>query len=103
MAPIEHVSGATDMVTGKYTGGINYYPEKSNRPDGAAVAGSSPGQNHMANWLECIRSRNQNTNASVEIGYKSAVAAHMANLAYRQKRRMTQKKPCGKAGVLRGA
>ena len=45
----------------------------------------------MANWLECIRSRNQNTSASVEIGYKSAVAAHMANLAYRQKRRMTQK------------
>ncbi|HZD31714.1 MAG TPA: hypothetical protein VE779_08630, partial [Candidatus Angelobacter sp.] len=69
---------------------INYYPEKANRPDGAAVAGSSRGQNHMANWLECIRSRNQKTNAPVEIGYRSAVAAHMANMAYRQKRRITQ-------------
>jgi predicted dehydrogenase len=88
---IEHVSGATDMVTGKYTGGISYYPEKTNRPDGATITGKTAGQNHMANWLECIRTRNQKTNAPVEIGYKSAVAAHMANLAYRQKRRITQR------------
>ncbi len=78
------------MVTGKYQGGVSYYPEKTNRPDGAAMTGSSKGQNHMANWMECIRARNQKTNAPVEIGYKSAVAAHMANLAYRQKRRITQ-------------
>jgi predicted dehydrogenase len=87
---VEHVSGATDMVTGEYTGGISYVPEKTNRPEGAVLKGSSTGQNHMANWLECIRSRNLKTNASVEIGYKSAVAAHMANLAYREKRRITQ-------------
>jgi predicted dehydrogenase len=85
---VEHVSGATDMVTGKYQGGISYYPEKTNRSDGAALTGASKGQNHMANWMECIRTRNQKTNAPVEIGYKSAVAAHMANLAYRQKRRI---------------
>ena len=87
---VEHVSGATDMVTGEYSGGISFYPEKTNCPDGTGVAGSTPGQNHMANWLECIRTRNLKTNASVEIGYKSAVAAHMANMAYRQKRRITQ-------------
>lgn len=86
---VEHISGATDMVTGKYQGGISYYPEKTNRPEGKAMTGESKGQNHMANWLECIRSRNQKTNAPIEIGYKSAVAAHMANLAYRQKRRVT--------------
>jgi hypothetical protein len=89
MEPL-HVSGATDMVTGKYTGGISYFPEKANRADGVAVEGSSQGQNHMANWLECIRSRSQQTNAPIEIGYKSAIAAHMANLAYRGKRRFTQ-------------
>ena len=77
------------MVTGKYQGGINYYPEKTNRADGEATRGSSAGQNHMANWMDCIRARNQKTNAPIEIGYKSAVAAHMANLAYRQKRRIT--------------
>ena len=87
---VEHISGATDMVTGKYTGGISYWPEKANRPNGEAMTGKSASQNHMANWLECIRTRNQKTNAPVEIGYKSAVAAHMANLAYRQKRRITQ-------------
>lgn len=87
---VEHISGATDMVTPEYTGGISYVPEKTNRPEGASLKGSSTGQNHMANWLECIRSRNLKTNAPVEIGYKSAVAAHMANLAYREKRRITQ-------------
>ncbi len=86
---VEHISGATDMVTGKYQGGISYYPEKTNRSDGTAMTGSAKGQNHMANWMECIRARNQKTNASIEIGYKSAIAAHMANMAYRQKRRIT--------------
>ena len=88
---VEHISGATEMVTGHYTGGISYWPEKANRGDGGAMTGKSAGQNHMANWLECIRTRNQKTNAPVEIGYKSAVAAHMANLSYRQKRRITQR------------
>jgi hypothetical protein len=87
---VEHVSGATDMVTGKYTGGISYWPEKANRAEAAALTGKTATQSHMGNWLECIRTRNQKTNAPVEIGYKSAVAAHMANLAYRQKRRITQ-------------
>lgn len=86
---IEHVSGATDMVTGKYTSGIGYFPEKLNRPHGVSLTGQARGQDHMANWMECIRSRSQKTNAPVEIGYRSAVAAHMANLAYREKRRVT--------------
>jgi len=42
----------------------------------------------MANWIDCIRSR-QTPNANVEIGYRSAVAAHMANIAYRQRQRVT--------------
>jgi predicted dehydrogenase len=87
---VEHITGATDMVTGQYQAGITYYPEKTNRPSGNVMTGDSKGQNHMANWMECIRSRKQKTNAPIEIGYKSAVAAHMANLAYRQKRRITQ-------------
>jgi hypothetical protein len=42
----------------------------------------------MANWIDCIRTRKA-ANAPVEIGYRSAVAAHMANLAYRNKERVT--------------
>ena len=85
---IDHVSGSNDMVTGKSRTSIDYMPEKINNPDGAAVKGESTDTDHMANWMECIRDRKQ-PNASVEVGYKSAVAAHMGNLALRQKRRIT--------------
>jgi predicted dehydrogenase len=85
---IEHISGATDMVTGRSAEGIRYYPEKVNRHDGAPLTGETPNQNHMANWIDCVRSR-KTPNASVEIGCRSAIAAHMANMAYRQKKRVT--------------
>jgi len=85
---IEHTSGATDMVTGKSAETLHYYPEKVNRRDGVALTGETKNQNHMANWIDCIRSR-QTPNASVDIGYRSAMAAHMANIAYRQKQRVT--------------
>jgi hypothetical protein len=42
----------------------------------------------MANWIDCVRNR-KTPNAPVEIGYRSAIAAHMANLAYRHKQRVT--------------
>jgi predicted dehydrogenase len=85
---IEHVAGATDMVTGKSPETTKYYPEKANRKDGAALTGETRDVDHMANWIECIRSRKQ-PNANVDIGHRSAVAAHMANLAYRKKERIT--------------
>jgi predicted dehydrogenase len=85
---IEHVAGATDMVTGNSEEITRYYPEKANRPDGAALTGETRNQNHMANWIDCVRSR-KTPNAPVEIGYRSAIAAHMANMAYRQKQRVT--------------
>ena len=85
---IERVADVTDMVTGKSQTGIWYFPEKVNRLDGAAAKGVSRGVNHMANFIECVRSRKE-PNAPVEIGYRSAVAAHMANLAYRKRERVT--------------
>ncbi len=65
-----------------------YWPEKTNRPMGEAVRGATPEQSHMQNWIDCIRSRNQ-PNAPTELGYRSAVAVHMANLSYRNKKRIT--------------
>ena len=85
---IEHVAGATDMVTGKSAETTQYFPEKMNRANGEALASQTPDQNHMGNWIECVRSR-KTPNAPVEIGHRSAIAAHMANMAYRQKRRVT--------------
>ena len=85
---IERLAGATDMVTGKSQTGLWYFPEKVNRPNGAAAEGQTRDVNHMANFLDCVRSRKE-PNAPVEIGYRSAVAAHMANLAYRRTERIT--------------
>jgi predicted dehydrogenase len=87
---IERIAGATDMVSGKSQTGVWYYPEKMNCPNGVAASGETRGVNHMANWFDCIRSRKE-PNAPIDIGYKSAVAAHMANLSYRQKERVTLK------------
>jgi predicted dehydrogenase len=85
---IERLMGATDMVTGKSESGLRYYPEKENRADGAMLEGQTKDTNHYANFVECVRSRKQ-PNAHVEIGYRSAVAGHMANMSYRQKQRVT--------------
>ena len=91
---IERLMGSTDMVTGKSQSGLRYYPEKANRADGVMVEGPTKDSNHYANFVDCIRSRKE-PNAHVEIGYRSAIAAHMANMSYRQKQRVT----LGQAGV----
>jgi len=85
---IEHLSGSTEMIEGKSVEGIRYYPEDTNRPNGAMLKGETANQNHMANWLDCMKTR-KTPNATVEIGYRSAVAAHMSNFSYRKKQRIT--------------
>jgi len=85
---IEHLAGATDMVSGKSGETTHYFPEKTNRRDGVAITGNSSEQDHMSNWIECVRTR-KTPHAPVDIGYRSAVAAHMANLAYRRQQRIT--------------
>lgn len=85
---IEYVAAANDMVTGRSEEEVHYYPEAVNRSNGASIKGESPSQNHIANWIDCMRSR-KSPNAPVELGYRSAVVCHMANLSYRHKRRLT--------------
>jgi predicted dehydrogenase len=86
---IERTSGATEMVAGTLNeDNARYYPEKVNRPDGAPIVGATADIQHMGNFLDCVRTRKE-PNAPVELGYKTAVAAHMANLSYRQKERVT--------------
>lgn len=85
---IEWLAGATDMVSGRSASGWYYAPEKINRPNEGPIKGESKGENHYANFVECVRSRKE-PNASVELGYRSAIAAHMANLSYRRKQRLT--------------
>src|SRR5467141_43126 len=85
---IEHVAGANDMVRDNSRESTRYFPERVNRAQGAALTGKSADQNHMANWVECMRTR-KTPNASVDIGYRSAIAAHMVNISYRRKQRVT--------------
>jgi predicted dehydrogenase len=67
---------------------LQYWPEKTNRPAGEAVKGKTHEGNHMANWIDCIRSRAV-PNAPPEMGYRSAMAVHMSNLSYKNKKRLT--------------
>jgi predicted dehydrogenase len=85
---IEHTWGESDMAKTESGEKISYYPEKVNRPNGTMMPGATHDQNHMANWIDCIRTR-ATPNAPVDIGYRSAVAAHMANLSYKRKQRVT--------------
>jgi len=84
----DRILGSDGTVEHHFDEAAHYWPEKINRPDGSDTRGSTHDQNHMRNWIECVRSRNQ-PNASAEIGYRSAVAVHMANLSYKGKRRIT--------------
>ncbi len=85
---VQHLWGSTDMVTGRSSEQTHYYPEKVNLPHADSEIGQTPNVNHMANFFECMRTRKQ-PNAPVEIGYQSAVAVLMANMSYREKRRVT--------------
>lgn len=92
---IEHGFAESEMAGTEDREYVRFYPETINRPDGQSLADTSPGgktadRDHLANWISCIRSRTS-PNAPVEIGYRSAVACHMANLAYRRKERVTLK------------
>jgi predicted dehydrogenase len=69
-------------------GPIYFYPEKATNANGVVLTGENPGVDHMANWLDSIRNRKQ-PNASVEMGYLSAIACHMANLSFKQQRRIS--------------
>ena len=49
--------------------------------------GGIPTEPHVANFLDCIRSR-QEPNAPVEVGHNAVTAPHLANLSMWQKRRV---------------
>lgn len=80
--------GIDDAVAKKWGFTSHLLPEKAlseikTAASAAANMGSDPMVSaHMANWMECIRSRKQ-PNAPVEAGYNHSIAGIMANAAYR--------------------
>jgi predicted dehydrogenase len=61
---------ASEMILGEGPRGADFY----NKPDGETL--------HLANWLECIRSRNK-PNCPAEAGVAAVTGAHLGNAAYR--------------------
>jgi predicted dehydrogenase len=84
----ERILGSDGTIEHHFNEGIQYWPEKVNRPNGEETRGRTHDDDHMRNWIECIRSR-ATPNAPVELGHRSAIAVHMANLSYRHQRRLT--------------
>jgi predicted dehydrogenase len=84
----DRILGSDGTFEHHFDEALEYWPEKTNRPDGESTKGKSHDQDHMKNWVECIRSR-ETPNAPAEIGYRSAIAVHMANLSYKSKQRIT--------------
>ena len=84
----DRILGSDGTLEHHFDEAIQYWPEKTNRPNGDATRGKAHDQSHMENWIDCVRSR-ATPNAPPEIGYRSAITVHMANLSYKNKRRLT--------------
>jgi predicted dehydrogenase len=84
----DRILGSDGTLEHHFEEPVEYWPEKTNRPDRESQRGASHNQNHMGNWIDCVRSR-ATPNAPPEIGYRSAIAVHMSNLSYKNKRRIT--------------
>jgi predicted dehydrogenase len=90
-------AGAADIVfmgTGGrlniFRWGYKFVPSKENAQLGE-VTGAGTDDYHMANWLDCIRTRKQ-PNADAVTGHYSAMACHLGNIAYKQGNRAVWQK-----------
>ncbi len=61
--------------------GYRFQHADRKQPD--ITAGTSPESAHMANFLDCVRTRKQ-PNADAVTGHYSALACHIMNIAYKQ-------------------
>ncbi len=71
--------------------GYTYLPAKENASVGQMTGGGAPEGVHLANWLECMRSRKQ-PNADAVAGHYSSMACHIGNIAYQKQTRITWQK-----------
>jgi predicted dehydrogenase len=90
-------AGAADIVfmgTGGrlniFRWGYKFVPSKENAQLGE-VTGAGTEDYHMANWLDCVRTRQQ-PNADTVAGHYSSTACHLGNIAYKQRGRAVWQK-----------
>jgi predicted dehydrogenase len=72
------------MYVGRMGGGWQVYDE--NRNIVAQETGLFPLKEHLGNYIDCIRTREQ-PNANIVEGHKSVTLVHLANLSYRAGRK----------------
>lgn len=73
-----------------FRSGYKFLPSEDNAQIGEISSGPTQ-DSHMANWLECMRSRLK-PNADAASAHYSAMACHMGNIAYQEKRGVTWQK-----------
>lgn len=74
-----------------FRAGYRFLPSEANQSVGEIVGGKAAQTTHLTHWLQCMRNRQQ-PNADVTAGHYSAMACHMANLAYKQQQRVSWRK-----------
>jgi predicted dehydrogenase len=74
-----------------FRGGYRFLPSKENAHLGEIKAQGAPEEAHMANFLDCVRSRKATTCGAVD-GHYSSLACHLLNLAYQKKARVLWQK-----------
>jgi predicted dehydrogenase len=86
-AAIEFVGTEGSLLISR--GGYTWSPVKGEKVERKAPGeqGDALTQSHVRNFLECVRSR-QRPNGDVAIGHRSALASHLGNIAYVEKRRI---------------
>jgi predicted dehydrogenase len=67
---------------------FEFWPAGRNSQPTVVKAFSDLDADHVANFLECVRSRKL-PNGDVLIGHRSAQASHLGNISYMQKRRLS--------------
>lgn len=72
-----------------FRGGYRFFPADSKQAEITAPGTGEPA--HMANWLDCIRTRKK-ANADEVEGHYSAMACHIMNIAYQKKTRVLWQK-----------
>lgn len=75
-----------------FRSGYRFLPAAKNKDSGEITAtGADNTKAHLANWLECMRSRKQ-PHADAVTGHYSSLACHIGNIAYQQKNRVEWRK-----------
>jgi predicted dehydrogenase len=70
--------------------GYRFLPAGAKPGEGEQTSGPTP-ELHVANWLECVRSRKK-PNVDEVAGHYSAMACHICNISYKERRSVAWRK-----------